>query len=323
MTSPAPSKATAPKAAAGQPKASAAYPKGAQWTILCREVHGPNHVERARQFKEAAMKTPGMRDWHLLHKESQSQIYYGYYRTHDDPRAKADRKVIDAMTDAQGNRPFRLALIQPLSSADVGPPEWNLVNAKGFYTLQIAVYRDSPERKQYAVDAVKGARAQGIEAYYYHGESMSLVCVGTWPSEAVQLADEMGTGGERGETKVVLPPLPPEVKAPILKDKDGRRLHVEAPSNEVLDPTLKAMMQQYPTNAINGETMLTTTKDPRSGRAMTVPDPSVVVPIPRGEESMLDGDTAGGAAPIPPPDEPMIDTNRRATPGGRLKTVGS
>jgi len=298
---------------------SAAYPKGAQWTILCREFRGADHVVRARQTKEAVMKTPGMRDWHILHKENESVLYYGYYKTYNDPRAQADRKKIDSMTDANGRRPFSLAVIQPLNSADVGPPEWNLANAKGAWSLQIGVYMDSPERKQYAVDAVKEARAQGIEAYYYHGETMSLVCVGSWPLQAVRVADTLGSGGEQGKPKLVIPDLPEGAQAPIIRDKQGQRLHVESPRNEVVDPTLKAMMEKYPTNAINGETMLTSRTDPRTGRVVTTPDPSLVVPIPQRDASMLDG----GTSPVAPPDQPLIDPSRRETPGSRLKTVGS
>ena len=33
-----------------------------------------------------------MRDWHLLHKEDVSILYYGYYKSYNDPRAKADRE---------------------------------------------------------------------------------------------------------------------------------------------------------------------------------------------------------------------------------------
>ena len=317
------------KSSQAKPAQASAYPKGAQWTILCREFTGPNHVSVARQYKENLMKTPGMRDWHILHKENQSLLYYGYYKTYNDPKAKADRKVIDAMADAQGRRPFRLAVISPLDNVDVGPPEWNLANAKGFWSLQIGAYQGSPERKQAAVDAVKAARAQGIEAYYFHGDTSSIVCIGSWPREAVRLAEESTGGGERGAPKLVIPGLPEGVQTPVVKDKQGQKLHVEAPRNEVVDPSLKAMMQQYPTNAVNGETMITSRTDPRTGRVQTFPDPSFVVPVPRataGGGSILDGgttDTAGGIeTPVPAqPESPLAPPP--ATPGGRLKTVGS
>ena len=66
------------------------------------------------------------------------------------------------------------SLIVPIDSPDpVAPPEWNLANAKGYWSLQIAAYKDSPKRKEAAVEAVREARKNGVEAYYYHGETTS------------------------------------------------------------------------------------------------------------------------------------------------------
>ncbi len=315
----------APKSAAVKPQGgqTTTIPKGAQWTILCREIGGAGHVALSRQLKENLVKTSGMRDWHLLHKEDVSVLYYGYYKSHTEPRAKSDREKIDRMADAQGRRPFRLALVTPLDAADpAGPPEWNLMNAQGYWSLQIAAYKDSPERKQYALDAVKAAREQGIEAYYYHGETMSLVCIGAWPREAVQTADENIRAGDGGELKLVLPPLPPDAQEPEIRDKSGRRLHVEAGRNIVTDPTLKAAMAQYPSMATNGATMVTTRRDPRNGQVHRMADMSFPVRIPRSDSSFLDGGDVGGI-PLPPADGAFLDsttTTPRTTPGVRRST---
>ncbi|HEV2293173.1 MAG TPA: hypothetical protein VGR35_04910 [Tepidisphaeraceae bacterium] len=311
---------------AAQPQVgqSAAIPKGAQWTILCREIGGAGHVQRARQLRDNLVNTTGMRDWHLLHKEDSSVLYYGYYKTYNEPKAKADRTKIDSMSDANGRRPFRMAHMTPLDAADPGgPPEWNLANAKGYWSLQIGAYMGSPERKQFAVDAVRAARQQGIEAYYHHGENMSLVCVGSWPREAVRLADDELRAGDQGQIKVVLPPLTPDVKeAPEIRGKGGRKLHVEALRNEVLDPTLKAAMEQYPTNAINGQTMVVRRTDPRTGQVREMADASFPVPIPSGESTLLDG----GGIPLPPPPEETFDIAPRSgvgSTGARRTTNGS
>jgi hypothetical protein len=293
-------------------------PKGAQWTILCREIHGPDHVSLSKQHKDALMKTPGMRDWHLLHKEDYSVLYYGFYRSYTEPRAKADRAKIDAMTDANGRRPFRQAHLTPLDAADPGgPPEWNLANAKGYWSLQVGVYKDSPERKQYAVDAVKDARQRGIEAYYYHGETMSLVCVGSWPREAVRLAEESSGPGDNGQLKVVLPPLPPNVeKAPEIRGEGGRKLHVEASRNVIVDPTMRAMMDQFKEMATNGTVMATRRTNPRTGQVDIIEDKSFPVRIPSQDSAMLDS----GGVPLPSP-EGAYDATTPSN-GFRTGTIG-
>ena len=54
------------------------------------------------------------------------------------------------------------------------------------WSVQIAAYEGSTQRKKFAVDAVRDARAEGVPAYYYHGPSISSVCVGAWPRAAVR-----------------------------------------------------------------------------------------------------------------------------------------
>jgi hypothetical protein len=293
---------------------STLIPRGASWTILCAEINGQGHIERARKLKQDLAASTGMRDWHLLHQDSSSLLYYGYYKNYGDPKAKADRAKIEAMTDGTGRRPFSRSVLTPLESADPdGPPEWNLVNAKGFWTLQIAVYKDSPERKQYAVDAVRAARQQGVEAYYYHGESMSLVCVGSWPREAVRVAEENAGPGDQGGIKVVLPPLTPDQKAAPDLREEGRKVHVEAGRNEVVDPTLKAAMETYKTMAINGQAYVTRRRDPKTGKTIEMADESFPVKIPREQPGgMLDA----SGVPIPPPPSSEAGSVFNTAPAG-------
>src|SRR6185437_232877 len=128
----------------------AAPPKDAQWTLYCRVVPGPDHVIRANEYKNELIKTSGMKDWYVIHDEDQSVIYYGYYRAIDDAkdrkeaeRAQGDRKAIEKLTDAQGNKIIPGSMFVAISTPDpVAPPEWDLRNAKGDLTLEIAVYKD-------------------------------------------------------------------------------------------------------------------------------------------------------------------------------------
>ncbi|HWP39666.1 MAG TPA: hypothetical protein VNL70_01985, partial [Tepidisphaeraceae bacterium] len=121
-----------------------APPKAAQYTIYCGRIEGPMHVERANRVKNELIASTGMPDWYVVHEDGQSLLYYGYYKAINDPeqpaetqRAQTDRRKIDLMTDPMGNRPFREALFVELAAPDPqAPPEWNLANAKGYWSLQ-------------------------------------------------------------------------------------------------------------------------------------------------------------------------------------------
>lgn len=279
-------------AAAGIP----APPPGAQWTIYCQTISGPDHVARANRYKEQlALATPELRDWYVIHQDGQSTLYYGFYRSFDDikdpetQRAQRDRRTIDALSDRQGNRPFKFAFFVALDSPDpVAPPEWNLANASGAYSLQIAAYTGHPLRKQAAVDAVRDARAQGIEAYYYHGENTSSVCVGAWPENAVVRRQEVVNArpGDPDQPFIAAGIPLPEDAARNQRDAQGRPIRVEQERFEIVDASLSRAMRAFPEHAVNGEVSITTVVD-ASGKRVSRPASSFVVPIPRAAPSPL------------------------------------
>src|SRR5688572_16914018 len=85
-------------------------PKDAQWTIYCQALAGPEHVARANAFKQQLIDATKMKDWYVIHQDDQSVIYYGYYRTITDARAKADRKAVDELKDEAGNKVLRACM---------------------------------------------------------------------------------------------------------------------------------------------------------------------------------------------------------------------
>ena len=89
-----------------------------------------------------------------------------------------------------GRRPYRTAFLAPPERRiDEGSlPEYNLATAHqrfgdaAVWTLQIGVY-DSPDRaeaKRAAEEAVQRLRREGERAFYYHGETRSMVTVGVF-----------------------------------------------------------------------------------------------------------------------------------------------
>jgi hypothetical protein len=308
-------------------------PRGAQFTIYCAAVRGDFHVERAVKMKKDLIQATGMKDWYVVSEDAQSVIYYGYYRVirdaSDKPesdRAQRDRLKIDQMTDPMGNRPFAQAMFVRLDAPDPeAPPEWNLVNAKGYWTIEIGAYMNNPQRKQAAVDAVRAARAQGIEAYYYHGPTASSVCVGSWPMEAVkrQQTGERGAESRNPDQDImVLPPgMPHDLAQRATALAQERNLQVLTPKLEVTDPTLRDAIRQFPTYAVNGMEQTHNV----NGVAQT--NPSQLIAIPRQVAARDAPAHAQGQSQFDPtyrPDIPRQTPPHQPVPsgGGRLKSIG-
>ena len=315
---------TAPGARAAEKEAPAA---DAQWTILCQTFEGPQHAQQARQAKEVLAKATKLPDWYVVASESGSSLYYGFYRTYDDPkdkdtaRAQRDLRDFKEMRDTAGGRPFKAAHFVSIAGSDpVAPPEWDLRNAKGYFSLQIAAYMDSPQRKQAAVDAVRDARAQGVEAYYHHGESSSMVCIGAWPRDAIREQESAGGRTNDPDQPLLVSTTPLPASARDLRTKDtGEKVKVLAPKVEILDPTMLEAMKRYPTHSINGSTVVR--RHRKDGREVTVEDPSFLVFVPEKQEVVKqDPELARravelGVAPTQQPSQPKRGA-------GQLKSIG-
>ncbi|HVT87433.1 MAG TPA: hypothetical protein VHD56_01160 [Tepidisphaeraceae bacterium] len=335
---PVPIAAANPKPAAQQTRTPAlSIPKGAQYTIYAGRVEGDSHVLRADRDKAALIASTGMKDWYVVHSDAQSIIYYGFYRSINDPkdqaettRAQTDRQKILLLGDKMGNRPFAQALFVELTAPDpAAPPQWDLTTAKGEWTLQIAVYKGSPDRKQAAVDAVAEARKAGVEAYYYHGESASLVCVGSWPESAVRVNDTSKPQTKGDPTKpLMVVPMSNDNELNQAFDSVARdtNMQIVRPQVEILDPTLEAAHRQYPHNHINGMLMK------RNVNGQEVYDGSLIHRIPHTAVAKTNGplNTPSGADRSPAydpsyrPELPRQEIRTQPPPqnGGRLRSIG-
>jgi hypothetical protein len=313
-------------------------PAGAEWTIYCMTVPGIGHIERSKALRDQLVRSSGLRDWYVVHNETESTLYHGFYKSLDRS-VKATREKIDAMTDAAGNRPFRNSLIVEVSAPDPdAPPRWNLAGAPPgmMWSLQVAAYADHPDRKKYAVDAVKGFRASGVQAFYFHGPSVSSVCVGVWPDAAVRGdmepafndPDEQRSIEEimaRGPADVVV--LPPGMP-PVNKEMtvNNRRVRAVTPHLEAVDPTLLAAMKTYPHHYYNGVV------EGAKSKTGVQPKPSFLVKVPRQPDKFFG--SGGALAGSQKGDGPSRTGSRTAgsreeqaprqqTPGyGRLRSLG-
>jgi hypothetical protein len=287
-----PQVAGAPKTASGKPAPRGdTPPPDAQFMIYCDVVRGPGHVQRSMELKQQLARETGRQEWHIIHAGDESSLYFGYYRTFEDvqrdpqetARAQNDRKYIESLRDGVGERRFKGSMFVPVASPDPeAPSEWNLANAPAtaYWSLQVAAYQSSPDRKRAAVESVRDMRAHGIDAYYFHGDTISSVCVGLWPRSAVR---EQDVRDDAHTTDPNQPIMVLSDKAPAGIDpityKDGKRVLIVAPKLEIIDKTMQAAIAQYPYHALNGE------YHGKVANGQTIADPSFLVIVPHDPNS--------------------------------------
>lgn len=263
------------------------------YSLHCAVFTGPNHIIESTRTKEMLIRTTGLKDFYIVHQAEESDLCYGFYRTFDDrsqlaeyTRAQSDRAKISSLVDENGDQIFPQVVFGSINMPDPpAPKEWDLANNPGYWTLQIAVYKGSPERKQAAVDAVRQFRAHGVEAYFRHGEATSEVYIGSWPREAVaEQDDSVAQSDNPDQPLLVVPgPLPAGIDSDKVYDSSGRKLKVVMPKLEIVDPKLKLATEQYPYYYVNGEV---------AGRRVqladhswqTVPWPSYLIQVPHDND---------------------------------------
>ena len=184
-----------------------------QYTILLYPHGGADHIQAADEHYKKAEKYTGWRGLYVVNKENHSELYWGRYRT----RREAMKKLQIAKrwpAPATKERVFQKAIIVRLPGKDIGPEEWNIKNAKGFYSVLVAVFYDIEGRnyfgrKRRAVELCEKLRKQGKEAYFYHGPVRSGVAIGVFPRSAIrvdQVTSIHPTTGDRSlqERKVIV-----------------------------------------------------------------------------------------------------------------------
>jgi hypothetical protein len=320
----------------------AIQPADAQWSIACRQFGGPNHVELAKGAKESVKAATGMKDFYVVHEDGLSTLYYGFYRSitprqesgmsRDDvaegKRAQKDLQRLQSMETKFGEKLFPTAFMAPLEPVDPpAPAEWDLRNVdrnkrdndptKAFWSLEIAIYKDSPERKQAAVDSVRALREQmGVkDAYFYHGKTTSSVCIGAWPREAIKEQERRTAGvDDPSETFILLPQALPAGVSDKVHGPDGELIKAIAPRKEIADPTFLDYTRRYPNRAINGDDIVREVKL-KTGGVKKIYEPSQVIIIPR-DETILDSPSQRQLATDPLPLPPTRGS------GGALRSLG-
>jgi hypothetical protein len=282
-------------------------PKDAQWTLLVYSSRGPSHVSDANGLKKMLIAKTARRDWYVIHSGDESDIYFGYYRSFDnqvDPSSKAAQadlqmvKNIELLdTDGQPELAFKRAGFVPIAAPDpVAPPEWSLFNkdrdknpkdpTRAYWSLQIMAFKSNPLRKEAALQAVSALRKDGVDAYYFHGDTVSSVCVGAWPMSAAE--QESNHMVNQDKTPVVYPEQLANVMKNLPKrydtqghelppvDDQGHELVPVAPKLNITDNSLKECMKKFPFHSVNYLARVKEGTDEKVFR-----DPSFLVVVPR------------------------------------------
>ncbi len=318
-------------------------PPDAVWTILCTEFRGYGHVERAASLKQSLRSATGMSGFFVVHEENTSSVNYGYYRAvssrerdnmsrdeiNDGKRAQADLVKIRSLANSVNGDPlFPQAGMSPLEPADpAAPMAWDLRNVdrdkpagdptRAFWSLEIAIYKDSPERKQAAVDSVKALREyyHRDDFYFYHGRNSSSVCLGTWPESAV-ITKEPERGGS--EDRVLVTPQGMPDMGSMVKGSDGSKIRPVAIKYEPVDPTMLDAMRKFERRSVNGSDIKHIYKG-RDGGTVERFDPSLVIIIPRDPVNSMAGnsernaDTGTGRS--------ILDGRGSSPGGGQLRSL--
>jgi hypothetical protein len=297
------SASASPDAAPSEDAAMPAIPNGAQFTLHCDTFSDPTHILDAKRMKDYMIRQTGSKDWYVVHGADESDLYYGFYKTFDDrsqiaeyTRAQTDRARISSLVDNNGDKMFAQVAFVPIETPDPpAPKEWDLSSNRGYWTLQIAVYKGGPQRKQLAVDAVKGFRNAGIEAYYRHGNSTSEVYIGSWPRNAVaEQQAAAAEGDDPNEPLLILPDSFAGAENSNVYTPDGRKMKIIIPKLEILDPSLKKAAADYPYYYVNGE-VVGHRVQLADHSWQTIPWSSYLIQVPHGDgdedDSQVKGDS--------------------------------
>lgn len=217
------------------------------YTILLRTFTDvSNHAAEAKRWRMETERWARWKGLYVVTEATHSTLYRGRYRS--VAAARADLEASHQFRTPRGDRVYGGAIVVPLPGSDPGPPEWNLKNCKGWFTLQIAVFYDVPEsnytgRRRRAVEYCQRLRKADYDAFYYHGVSRSSVAIGCFDKDAVR------------------------------RDRDYKL---------VVDPRIKKLQSkdEFPYMAINGSGERRLVVDGNTGKREYVLQPTQIVLVP-------------------------------------------
>lgn len=274
------------------------------YSVLLKVFRGGEvgqQIAEAKRYKEQTEKHAGWRGLFVVHRDGQSLLYWGGYRTM--AAAEGNRGKARAYVTPAGVRVYAGAMIVPMPGKEAERPEWRLqdVGREYVFTVLLAIFYDVPEaeyvgRREFALRYCEQLRREGEEAYYWHGPRQSIVTVGRFPASAVKLDRLDKTVAGIVETR---------------STGDRSKLVMYRYTGDVVDPQIAAIFRKHPDLAVNGCQRMVTKPDIRTGRPTRMPDSTYLVVIPSEKEDGT-GSTTAPAGPDQP--DRRGDAERRQAP---------
>lgn len=181
------------------------------WTIVLSAADSPEKGAILLQQVRGVGRLP---DAFLMERNGRQVVAVGSYDSPTEQVAQIELERVRAIV-IDGVKPFEHAFLAPPSGDQWRGriPEYDLRNvraqfgSKAEYTLQIAVFGredDKPptedDRKQFQAAAEKAAvalRQEGEMAFYYHGPNRSMVTVGVFTEQDLEVDDGYTTESPR------------------------------------------------------------------------------------------------------------------------------
>ncbi len=239
--------------------------------IRCITLRGPGRFETAEEYAEALKRVEGLKPElvQVLSDDDGTHIYYGRYRrlptaagepARYRPAHAKDLERIRALRLSSGNVwPFILATMEVLPTYRGSHPEWDLENARGHWSLHVAVFYNTElmqSRRTAAEEYCGVLRAQGEDAFYHHGATRSSVYIGVYPEGAVQTFRKQN-------------PLAGTVET----------------TRRIVAPQMLAAQERFPHSLHNGHKFYEVIRDPESGEVVKrLPAPTFPVLLPGVQE---------------------------------------
>ena len=225
-------------------------PQGrARYTVLLAEIYSPEyHVEWSEHVKEVTERDTNWSDLRIVHGAGMSEIYWGHYVTYDQAERYANKAR--RYRQANGERVYDSPMVRALPPHKIGPPEYDLENIEGHWTLVVARFDDhvnAPGHEEAALAYCLELRERGHRAYYWNEPLKSCVTVGVFPEGSYHYVYEGG---------VVTGPF-------------------------ILDRRLAELRQSFPDLAVNGRQEFRRYFDTSTNRYERTAAPSYVTMMPQ------------------------------------------